>query len=59
MKIHEVVSRLKYLSLSEQIHFLKAELRKERHPFSVRSCELESLLRGKVTKQLRREINAA
>jgi hypothetical protein len=52
--IHLVVARLKALSLPQQIHHLRALVALER-PFSVRRNELQSLLEGKLTKQLRRE----
>lgn len=57
MKIHELVARLRRMNLHEQVMFLRAELRKEK-PFSVRRNEIESILRGKLTRQLKRE-NAA
>lgn len=56
--IHQIVARLKPLSLDQQIHHLRALVSFER-PFSVRRNELESLLRGKVEKQLRKESRAA
>lgn len=56
--IHLVVSRLKPLSLAQQIHHLRALVALER-PFSIRRNELESLLQGKMTKQLRKESRAA
>lgn len=55
--LHIIVSRLKRLPLHHQIAHLRALVALER-PFSVRRSELESLLRGKMTKQLRKE-NAA
>ena len=55
--IHIVVARLKRLPLHHQISHLRALVALEK-PFSVRRNELESLLRGKMTKQLRKE-NAA
>lgn len=58
MKIHEIVARLRRMNAHEGIMFLQAEIRKERI-HSVRRNELESLLQGKMTKQLRREIKAA
>lgn len=56
--IHIVVSRIKRLSLPQQIHHLRALVAIEK-PYSVRRNELESLLQGKMTKQLRRENRAA
>ncbi len=56
--IHLVVSRLKPLSLVQQIHHLRALVALER-PYSVRRNELESLLRGKMERQLRKESRAA
>jgi hypothetical protein len=56
--IFVIVARLKPLSLPHQIAHLQALVRLEK-PFSVRRNELESLLRGKMTKQLRRESRAA
>lgn len=58
MKIHEIVARLNKMNLSEQVAFLRGELRKERL-HSVRHNEIRSLLEGKVTKLLRRESRAA
>jgi hypothetical protein len=52
--IHLVVARLKPFSLPQQIHHLRALVALER-PYSVRRNELESLLQGKLTKQLRKE----
>lgn len=56
--IHIVCARIKRLSLPQQIHHLRALLALEK-PFSVRRNELQSLLDGKVIKQLRRESRAA
>lgn len=53
--IHLIVSRLKVLPLHHQIAHLQALVRTEK-PYSVRRNELESLLAGKIQKQLRREI---
>jgi hypothetical protein len=53
-----IVSRIKRLSLPQQIHHLRALIALEK-PYSVRRNELESLLTGKLTKQLRRETRAA
>ena len=58
MKIHEITARLRRMNLPEQIHFLRAELRKEK-PYSIRRNELESLLAGKVAKQIRKEMRVA
>lgn len=55
--IHVIVARLKRLPLHHQIAHIRALVALEK-PFSVRRNELESLLRGKLTKQLKRE-NAA
>ncbi len=49
--IHLIVSRLKCLALPLQVQHLQAVIRLER-PFSVRRNELESLLRGKMARQL-------
>lgn len=56
--IHLVIARIKPLSLPQQIHHLRALVALER-PYSVRRNELESLLRGKMEKQLRKESRAA
>lgn len=56
--IHLIVERIKPLGLAQQIHHLRALVALER-PYSVRRNELESLLRGKLQKQLRKEIRAA
>ncbi len=56
--IHLVVARLKPLSLPQQIYHLRALLKLERI-HSVRRNELQSLLDGKMIKQLRRESRAA
>lgn len=56
--IHIVCARIKRLSLPHQIHHLRALLALEK-PFSVRRNELQSLLDGKVIKQLRKENRAA
>jgi len=52
--IHQVIARLKVLSLPQQIHHLRSLLKVEK-PFSVRRNELQSLLEGKLLRQLRRE----
>lgn len=53
-----IVSRLKRVSLAHQIAHLRALIQFEK-PYSVRRNELESLLRGKLTKQIRKENRAA
>jgi hypothetical protein len=55
--LHLMVARLRRMPLEEQISRLRVMVALER-PFSVRRNELESLLRGKLTRQIRRE-NAA
>ena len=55
--IHIVVARLRRIPLHHQISHLRALVALEK-PFSVRRNELESLLTGKLTKQLRKEISA-
>lgn len=56
--LHLVVSRLKRIPLSHQIAHLRALIAVEK-PYSVRRNELESLLQGKMLKQLRKENRAA
>lgn len=56
--IHLVIARMKPLSLAQQIHHLRALVLLEK-PYSVRRNELESLLRGKMERQLRKESRAA
>jgi len=56
--IHVVYARIKRLSLPQQIHHLRALVAAEK-PYSVRRNELQSLLEGKLLKQLRRESRAA
>ena len=56
--IHLIVARLKPLALAQQIHHLRALVALER-PYSVRRNELQSLLDGKMLKQLKRENRAA
>jgi hypothetical protein len=56
--IHIVCARIKRLSLPQQIHHLRALVAQEK-PYSVRRNELQSLLEGKLLKQLRRESRAA
>lgn len=55
--LHEIVSRLRRMTLVERIDKLRVIVALER-PYSVRRNELENLLQGAVTRQLRRE-NAA
>lgn len=52
--LHLVIARLKPLPLHHQIAFLRSLVAAER-PFSVRRNELQSLLTGKLTRQLRKE----
>lgn len=56
--IHLVCARIKRLSLPQQIHHLRALVALEK-PYSVRRNELQSLLTGKLTRQLRKENRAA
>lgn len=56
--LHLIVSRIKRLSLPHQIAHLRALIAQEK-PYSIRRNELESLLRGKMTKQLRKETRGA
>jgi len=56
--IHVIVARLKPLPLHHQIAFLRSLLKAEK-PFSVRRNELQSLLDGKMLKQLKKENRAA
>lgn len=56
--IHIIYSRIKRLSLSQQIHHLRALVAQEK-PFSVRRNELQSLLDGKILRQLRKETRGA
>jgi hypothetical protein len=56
--IHQVIARLKPLPLHHQIAHLRALVAAEK-PFSVRRNELQSLLEGKVFRQLRKENRAA
>lgn len=55
LPLHMVIAKLKPLALHHQIAHLKYLVSVER-PFSVRRNELQSLLEGKLTKQLRKEI---
>lgn len=56
--LHEIVARLRRMSLEDRIARLRTMVALER-PYSVRRNELESLLTGAVTRQLRRENRAA
>jgi hypothetical protein len=53
-----VARRIKRLSLTQQIHHVRALVQKE-SPQSIRRHELEILLRDLMTKQLKRESRAA
>ena len=53
-----LVARLRRIPLPEQISRLRVMVALEK-PYSVRRNELESILVGKVTRQLKREANAA
>jgi hypothetical protein len=52
--IHLIASRIKRLSLPHQIAHLRALVAQEK-PFSVRRNELQSLLAGKLLRQLKIE----
>lgn len=56
--IHLVCAHIKRLSLPQQIHHLRALISVEK-PYSVRRNELQSLLAGKLLRQLRKENRAA
>jgi hypothetical protein len=56
--LYEIVARLRRMSLADRIDRLRTMVALER-PYSVRRNELESLLQGAVTRQLRRENRAA
>ena len=56
--IHVIVARIRRLALPLQIQHLRALVSLE-PPYSVRRNELQSLLEGKMTKQLKRESRAA
>lgn len=56
--LHLIVARLRKMRLEEQISRLRVMVALER-PYSVRRNELESILVGKVTRQLKRESKAA
>lgn len=53
--IHVIVAGLRRMPLAEQVNYLIGEAKKERI-HSVRRNELESLLRGKRSKQLAEEV---
>lgn len=53
--LHLIVSRMRGIALHHQIAFLRNMIALEK-PFSVRRNELESILTGKMTKQIRKEI---
>lgn len=53
--IHEIVSRINKMPIDDQVDELVGLVAAEKI-FSVRRNELESLLRGKRDKQLRKEI---
>ena len=55
--IHVIVAGMRRMSLPEQVHYLRDWVKQE-PLYSVRRNELESLLRGKLAKQLRREVAA-
>lgn len=55
--IHVIVAGMRRMSLPEQVHYLRDCVKLE--PLhSVRRNELESLLRGKLARQLRKEVAA-
>ncbi len=56
--LHIVVSRLKRIPLAHQIAHLRALVALEK-PYSVRRNELESILQGKILRQLKKENRAA
>lgn len=56
--IHIIVARLNRIALPHQIAFLQSLLKQEK-PHSVRRNELQSLLDGKMLKQLKKENRAA
>lgn len=56
LPLHVVYSHLKRLSLPDQIEAL-CKLVVQEKPYSVRRNELESLLQGKRTRQIRKECN--
>jgi hypothetical protein len=56
--LHILVARLKGMRLPDQIAHLRMLVAHEK-PFSVRRNELQSLLEGKMLRQLRKEGRAA
>lgn len=56
--LYLIMARLRKMPLEDQISRLRVMVALEK-PFSVRRSELESLLQGKVTRQLRKESRAA
>lgn len=56
--VHVILSRIKRVSLPHQIAHLRALIQCEK-PHSIRRNELESLLRDRLTKQIRKENRAA
>lgn len=56
--LHIVLARIKRLPLHHQIAHLRALVKLEK-PFSIRRNELESVLEGKMRKQLKRESKSA
>ena len=56
--LHIIVARMKRLPLHHQIAHLRALVALEK-PYSVRRNELQSLLEGKLTRQLRKENRSA
>ena len=56
--LHLIMARLRKMRLEEQISRLRVMVALEK-PYSVRRNELESILVGKVTRQLRKESRAA
>lgn len=56
--LHLVISRLNRLPLAQQIEWLRKSITLEK-PYSVRRNELQSLLEGKVTRQIRKESRVA
>jgi hypothetical protein len=56
--IHQIAARIKRLSLAHQIHHLRALVAVE-PPRSIRRGELESLLKDKLLRQIKKECRAA
>ncbi len=56
--LHVIVARLKRMLLHQQIAVLRSAVSHEK-PYSVRRNELQSLLNGKMLKQLHKENKAA